>query len=82
MDYPKLRNIDVFPVQSSGQTLLCLQHPQNICDKALFLSFPLYLYVSLFDGQLSILDIQAEYMGKFREFLYTEKLQEIISQLD
>ena len=82
MDYPKLRNINVFPVQSSGQTLLCLQDPQNISEKALFLSFPLYLIVSLFDGQHSILDIQAEYMRKFREFLYTEKLQEIISQLD
>jgi AmmeMemoRadiSam system protein B len=46
------------------------------------LSPPLYLIVSLFDGQHSILDIQAEYMRKFREFLYTEKLQEIISQLD
>ena len=82
MDYPKLRNINVFPVQSSGQTLLCLQDPQNISEKAIFLSFPLYLIVSLFDGQHSILDIQAEYMRKFREFLYTEKLQEIISQLD
>ncbi len=82
MDYPKLRNINVFPVQSSGQTLLCLQDPQNIGEKALFLSPPLYLIVSLFDGQHSILDIQAEYMRKFREFLYTEKLQEIISQLD
>lgn len=82
MDYPKLRNINVFPVQSSGQTLLCLQDPQNISEKALFLSPPLYLIVSLFDGQHSILDIQAEYMRKFREFLYTEKLQEIISQLD
>ena len=82
MGYPKLRNINVFPVQSSGQTLLCLQDPQNISEKALFLSPPLYLIVSLFDGQHSILDIQAEYMRKFREFLYTEKLQEIISQLD
>jgi hypothetical protein len=82
VDYPKLRNINVFPVQSSGQTLLCLQDPQNISEKALFLSPPLYLIVSLFDGQHSILDIQAEYMRKFREFLYTEKLQEIISQLD
>jgi hypothetical protein len=82
VDYPKLRNINVFPVQSSGQTLLCLQDPQNISEKALFLSPPLYLIVSLFDGQHSILDIQAEYMRKFRQFLYTEKLQEIISQLD
>ena len=82
MDYPKLRDINAFPVQSSGQTLLCLQDPQNVSDKALFLPPPLYFIVSLFDGQHSILDIQAEYMRKFGEFLYTEKLQEIINQLD
>ena len=62
--------------------MLCLQDPQNISGKALFLSPPLYFIVSLFDGQHSILDIQAEYMRKFGEFLYTEKLQEIITQLD
>jgi AmmeMemoRadiSam system protein B len=82
VDYPKLRNINIFPIQSSGQTMLCLQDPQNISEKGLFLSPPLYFIVSLFDGQHSILDIQAAYMRKFREFLYTEKLQEIISQLD
>ena len=82
MDYPKLRNINIFPVQSSGQTLLCLQDPQNISEKALFLSPPLFFIVSLFDGQHSILDIQAEYMRRFKELLYTEKLQEVINQLD
>ncbi|HXX34940.1 MAG TPA: AmmeMemoRadiSam system protein B [Thermodesulfobacteriota bacterium] len=82
MDYPKLREINAFPVQSSGQTLLCLQDPQNICEKAIFLPPPLYFIVSLFDGQHSVLDVQAEYMRKFGEFLYTENLQEIISQLD
>ncbi len=82
MDYPKLRDINIFPVQSSGQSLLCLQDPQTISEKALFLSPPLYFIVSLFDGQHSILDIQTEYMRRFGEFLYTEKLQEIITQLD
>jgi AmmeMemoRadiSam system protein B len=43
---------------------------------------PLYYIVSLFDGQHTILDIQAAYMRRFGEFLYTEKLQEIIAQLD
>jgi len=62
--------------------MLCLQDPQNISEKALFLSPVVYFVVSLFDGQHSILDIQAEYMRKFREFLYTEKIQEIVSQLD
>jgi MEMO1 family protein len=82
VDYPKLRNINAFPVQNSGQTLICLQDPQNVSEKALSLSQPLYLIVSLFDGQHSILDIQAEYMRRFGEFLYTEKLQDIIGQLD
>jgi AmmeMemoRadiSam system protein B len=82
VDYPKLRAINIFPIQNSGQTMLCLQDPQNISEKALFLSPPLYFIVSLFDGQHSIRDLQADYMRKFGEFLYTEKLQEIIGQLD
>jgi hypothetical protein len=76
VDYPKLRNINIFPVQMSGETLLCLQDPQNISEKALFLPIPLYFIVSLFDGQHSILDIQAEYMRRFGELLFTEKIAE------
>ena len=82
MDCPKLRNINAFPVKDSGKTLVCLQDPRNVSEKALFLSPPLYFIVSMFDGQHSILDIQAEYMRRFGEFLYTEKLQEIVGQLD
>ncbi|MDI6763079.1 MAG: AmmeMemoRadiSam system protein B [Thermodesulfobacteriota bacterium] len=82
MDFPKLRNVIIFPVQRSGQSLLCLQDPQNISDKALFLPPPLYFIVSLFDGRHSILDIQTEYMRRFGEFLFTEKIEEIIRQLD
>lgn len=66
----------------SGQSLLCLQDPLNISDKALFLPPSLFFIVSLFDGRHSILDIQAEYMRRFGEFLFTEKIEEIIRQLD
>jgi AmmeMemoRadiSam system protein B len=62
--------------------LLCLQDPQNISEKALFIPPSLYFIVSLFDGQHSILDIQADYMRKFGDFLFTEKIQEIINQLE
>lgn len=62
--------------------MLCLQDPQNICDKALFLPPPLHFILSFFDGRHSVLDIQAEYMRKFGEFLFTEKIEEIIRQLD
>jgi len=82
VDFPKLRNINIFPVKMSGQTLLCLQDPLNISEKALFLPPALYFIVSLFDGRHSILDIQAETMRRFGEFLFTEKVREIISQLE
>lgn len=62
--------------------MLCLQDPQNISDKAIFLPPALYFIISLFDGQHSVLDIQAEYMRRFGEFLFTEKINEIINQLE
>jgi AmmeMemoRadiSam system protein B len=82
VDHPKLRAINIFPVRNSGQTLLCLQDPQNICEKALFISPSLHFIISLFDGQHSLLDIKTEYMRKFGELLYSEKLEEIIAQLE
>jgi hypothetical protein len=82
MDYPKLRNVNIFPVQMSGKTLVCLQDPLNIGEKALFLPPVLYFIVSLFDGRHCVLDIQTEYMRRFGEILYTDKINEIIGQLD
>jgi AmmeMemoRadiSam system protein B len=66
----------------SGQTLICLQDPQNVSESALFLTPPVYFIVSLLDGQHSILDIQTAYMRRFGEILYSEKIQEVIEQLD
>jgi hypothetical protein len=82
MDFPKIRPVSAFPVQESGKTWICLQDPQNISPGALFLPPPVYFIISHFDGQHSIVDIQAEYMRKFGDFLFTEKLEEIISQLE
>ena len=43
---------------------------------------PVVFIVSCFDGRHSIVDIQAEYMRRFGEILFTEKVQEIIDQLE
>lgn len=82
MEFPKLRNVNVFPVQMSGEAYLCVQDPQNISEKALFLPPPVYFIVSLFDGEHSVLDIQAEYMRRFGDILYAEKIRQIIDQLE
>ena len=82
MDYPKLRSVNAFPVQVSGQTVIHLQDPLAISEKSLFLPGPVYFIVSLFDGQHSLLDIQAEYMRQFGEFLFTDRIQEIVTLLE
>jgi len=82
MDYPKLRSVNAFPVKASGQSYICLQDPQNISEKALFLPPQTYFVVSLLDGRHSIVDIQAEFMRQFGDFLFTEKVEEILGQLD
>ena len=82
MDYPKLRGVNAFPAQIQGQQMICIQDPQGFSQKAVFLPPPLFFIVSLFDGNHSILDIQAEYMRKYGELIYREKIEEIMEQLD
>ncbi len=82
MDYPKLRNVNAFPTQIQGQRVICIQDPQGLSQRAVFLPLTLFFIVSLFDGKHSIRDIQAEYMRKYGELLFSEKVEEIINQLD
>ena len=69
MDYPKLRRIDVFPFETSG-------------EKVIAVSYPIFFIISLFDGARSLNDIKAEYMRRYGDILYAERLEEIISYLD
>ena len=81
-DFPKLRNIDMFPTEVSGQKVICLRDPLNLSEKVFFIPYPTFFIVRLFDGQHSIVDIQTEFMRRFGELLYREKIQEIIDQFD
>ena len=82
MEYPKLRNIDVFPLESSGQKAIGLRDPSNLSDRIVVVSYPDFFIISLLDGEHSLLDIKAEYMRKYGEMLFTEHLEEIIKHLD
>jgi len=82
MDYPKLRGVNAFPTQMQGQQVFCIQDPRGFSQKTVFLPASIFFIVSLFDGNHSILDIQAEYMRRYGELIYREKIEEIIDQLD
>jgi len=82
MDYPKLRNVEVFPAQMEGKKMICFRDPQRIAEKTVFLPHQALFFVSLFDGNHSIRDIQVEYMRKFGDLIYSEKIAEIADNLD
>jgi AmmeMemoRadiSam system protein B len=82
LNYPRMRGVDAFPAEVSGQKVICLRDPLNLSGKILFIPYPLFFIISLFDGSHSVVDIQTEFMRRFGEMLYREKVQEIIDQLD
>ncbi len=78
-DYPKLRAVDAIPAQNNT---ICLRDPLGFTDKILVLTPELFFIVSLFDGEHSILDIQTAYTRRFGDLLFSDKVREIIDQLD
>ena len=73
--YPKLRQVDMFPAEVSGEKVICLRDPLNLSGKILFIPYPTFFIVSLFDGQHSLADIQVEFMRRFGELLTKKRFK-------
>ncbi|UCD57966.1 MAG: MEMO1 family protein, partial [Candidatus Hydrogenedentota bacterium] len=82
MDFPKLRELEAFPVTASGQRLIGLRDPMNLTKDVMVFPQQLYPMLCLFDGRHSIVDIQAEYMRRFGELVYRETIEEVVNKLD
>ncbi len=82
MEYPLLRPVDLFPVEHEGQKLICLRDPLHMTEQTLFIPYPVFFIMTLFDGKHSILDIQTEYTRTFGDLLFRHQVEEIIQQLD
>ena len=80
--FPKLRQVDIIPAEFSGQKVICLRDPLNLSGKILFLPYPAFFIVSLFDGQNSMVDIQEKFMRQFGQLLFREKIQDLADQLE
>ncbi len=79
---PRLRHVDAFPVEHQGKPCIALRDPAGYTGAVVLLPRPLLEIVSLFDGQHSILDIQAAVMRRYGELLPREKIEEIAETLD
>jgi MEMO1 family protein len=80
-DRPKLRAVEIFPVQHEGKTLFYLKDPQNFAQP-LGISPMGYFIVSHFDGKHSLVDIQEAYNKQFGTLLLTHELMTFIDLVD
>lgn len=82
MNYPKLRPISAVPLERPDGQYICLHDPNHYTDKMICISPETFFVIRCFDGQHSLRDIQDAFMRQFGSLLYTEQLQQIVSQLD
>ncbi len=81
MEYPKLRLIDAFPIEISGQQAVCLRDPFN--TKNSFVPREVFdNIVYYFDGNHSILDIQDIYKQRHGDGEIQQIIQQVIEELD
>jgi MEMO1 family protein len=81
LDRPRLRAVEIFPVQQDGKTLVYLKDPQNFAQP-LGISPSGCFIVSHFDGKHSLVDIQEAYSKQFGTLLLTHELTAFIDLLD
>ena len=82
IERPKLRNVSAFPVQVSGRQMIYIQDPLRFSEKPVMVSPDAFFIISLFDGNHSILDIQEQYMRRYGDLLFSDRVRAIIQELD
>jgi AmmeMemoRadiSam system protein B len=78
----KIRPIETFPIQQSGHKLIGIKDPSGIYPEIIFVSPETLFLISLMDGTNNLRDLQAAYLRRYGTLLYTEKMEELIRQLD
>ena len=79
---PKLRAIDIVPVQFNGRPHLLLRDPLQLTDKMLVVSVQAGLLLALLDGTRTLREIQVDLMRLTGEFVMSDQIEGLLSQLD
>jgi AmmeMemoRadiSam system protein B len=79
---PKVRPLEAFPLQVEGKEMFGLKDPIGISPEIVFVPPEAFFLISLMDGSNGLRDIQAAYMRKYGTLLFSDKIAELIAQLD
>jgi len=79
---PKLRTIDIVPVQFNGRPHLLLRDPLQLTDKMLVVSVQAGLLLALLDGTRTLREIQVDLMRLTGELVMSDQIEGLLKQLD
>lgn len=80
---PSLRkNLDIFPVPHGKERLFAIRDPLGLTGDPMVIPGELLYLVSLMDGESTIVDIQVGFTKQFGELVMSDKIEEIIGELD
>ena len=83
MNFPALRNIEIFPITYEEQQLLCLRDPEGFVEEQLLLTPAAFFIAAMLDGKRSVLDIQYEFAQRFEgQILFSNDIESTVTYLD
>ncbi|MHC4795776.1 MAG: AmmeMemoRadiSam system protein B, partial [Planctomycetota bacterium] len=80
--HPKLRPVEVIPVQEDGQRLLVIHDPAGLAEGSAAMAPATMFVLGLMDGEHSLEAIQQKFTAQFDAPLPGEQLEQLIEQLD
>ncbi len=79
---PKLRSIEVFPVDVDARPLVCLRDPQHYAAAPLLVPYPAYFVLTLLDGRRSARDVRHAFERQYGTRLDGGELDTLLATLD
>lgn len=82
LDRPRIRPVEVFPVEEEGRQMLLVHDPAGYAAGAMTISEPGLYILSLCDGERGLDAIRTEFAKKFGQVLPLDQLESMVEQLE
>ena len=82
LEYPKLRFLEAFPVETNNGPVYGLRDPNGIATETLVLSQDIFYLLQYFDGSHSLVELRSKYYQASGHFLKEDQLTDILTNLD
>ncbi len=79
---PKLRPLDMLPVQTPAGQRIMIRDPLRLSESEIVVPMDIAFLIAQFDGTHTVREAQVSYVRRFGSLITTEKINELLQQLD